>query len=269
VQLAQKLLSTRGGTIAVSAVAAVLAAVVLFAYLHRYRESVKAASEPMTVLVAKGLIEKGTPGDIVGSDALFQVTTAPRSDVKVGAITDPATLRGKIAVADVYPGEQLTVEAFSATGADAMGTSISAAERAITIPVDSAHGMVGNIQDGDRVDVFAGFNVKKLQADGTPVPNAQERPVLKLIVEDLLVLRAPTAQAGLGGGSGEKNASVTVRADDDAAAKIAFASDNGSVWVVLRPRTGAKPTPPDIVTLETLLFDAKPVAVQQSFGGAR
>lgn len=77
-QAAQRLLSTRGGTIAVSAVAAALAAVILVAYLHRYRDSVRNSGVPVTVLVAKGLIEKGTSGDIIASQDLYQVSTLPK-----------------------------------------------------------------------------------------------------------------------------------------------------------------------------------------------
>ena len=95
-QLVHKLLSTRGGTLIVSGIAAVLAAVILIGYLHRYRESVNSASQPVTVLVAKGLIEKGTPGAVVGTQDLFQTTTAPRDEVKEGAISDPASLRGRV-----------------------------------------------------------------------------------------------------------------------------------------------------------------------------
>ena len=67
-QWAQKLLSTRGGTIALSAMAAVLAGVILLAYLHRYRESVNEASTEVTVLTANGLIKKGTSGDIIAGE---------------------------------------------------------------------------------------------------------------------------------------------------------------------------------------------------------
>ena len=52
-----------------------------------------------------------------------------------------------------------------------------------------------------------------------------------------------------------------------AAAKLAFASDNGILWAVLRPRANAAPTSPDIVTLETVLFGVPPAAVVRSLGG--
>ena len=52
-QFAHRLLSTRGGTVAVAVVGALLAAAVFVAYLHRYRSTVNESSAPMTVLVAK------------------------------------------------------------------------------------------------------------------------------------------------------------------------------------------------------------------------
>jgi len=269
VQLAQKLMSTRGGTIAVSGLAALLAAVILLSYLHRYRESVNTAAQPMTVLVAKDLIEKGTPGNVVGTQSLFQATTVPRDELKEGAIIDPANLRGRVALQDVYPGEQLTLADFSATPADALAYEISAEQRAMTVPIDAAHGMVGDIHAGDHVDVFAGFNVKKLQADGTPDPDAAERPVLKLIMQDISVLGAPPEpKAGFGAGQNQTS-NLTLRVSDEQAAQLAFASDNGKVWIVLRPRTGAEPTRPDLVTIETLLFGVESIRAVRSFGGKR
>ena len=88
-QFAQRLLSTRGGTIVLSAMAAVLAGVILLTYLHRYRESVKESGVAVTVLTAKSLIDKGTSGDIIASEGLYDVTSQPKSEVADGAITDP------------------------------------------------------------------------------------------------------------------------------------------------------------------------------------
>ena len=96
-QWAQKLLSTRGGTIALSVMAAVLAGVILLAYLHRYRESVNEASTEVTVLTANGLIKKGTSGDVIASENLYGVSEQAKGDVADGAITDPAALKGRVA----------------------------------------------------------------------------------------------------------------------------------------------------------------------------
>jgi Flp pilus assembly protein CpaB len=269
VQFAQRLLATRGGTIAVSGLAAVLAAVVFVVYLQRYRTSLKSSSTPVTVLEASTFIEKGTPGNIVGTDDLFDKTTMPKGDVPDGAISDPNQLSGLVAANDIYTGRTLTLSDFTPVSPDAVVTKLTADQRAMSVPLDSAHGMVGNVHPGDHVDVYGAFNVQRLNPDGTADPNSAERPVVKLIVEDVTVLESPAeAKSGFGASAGDKS-NITVKVSDEQAAKIAFATENGRVWMVLRPKTGAAPSSPDIVTLETILFGVKPVAAVRSFGARR
>jgi Flp pilus assembly protein CpaB len=266
VQFAQRLLATRGGTIAVSALAAVLAAVVFIVYLSRYRTSLQSSAQPATVLVAKSYIEQGTPGSVVGTEDLFQITETPKSELKDGAISDPDSLRGLVAATDILPGEQLTVSDFTAISPDAVVNKISGEQRAMAVALDAAHGNIGNIQAGDHVDVYGAFNVRRLLPDGSVDPDSAERPVVKLIVEDVTVLDAPAeAKTGFGASAADKS-NVTLRVSDEQAAHIAFASENGKVWVVLRPKAGAAPSAPDIVTLETVLFGVKPIAAVKSFG---
>lgn len=252
-QLVQKMLSTRGGTVALGGAAALMAAFVLLLYLNQYRSSVNADSEPVTVLVAKTLIEKGMPGDIVGVKRLFQSDEAPKSQVKEGAITDPSTLRGRVAVEDIYPGQQLTVGDFGAT-TDAIGAKLAGKSRAIAVPLDSARGMVGKVEPGDRVDVLAGFNILSGGA------GAQGRPVVKVIMQNALVLDAPSDTAA-GVGTANQTANVVLRVNRDQATEIAWAVDNGKIWIVLRPRAGAPPSRPGVVTAESLLTGVKPVTV--------
>jgi Flp pilus assembly protein CpaB len=252
-QLVQKMLSTRGGTVALGGAAAVMAAFVLLLYLNQYRSSVTADSEPVTVLVAKTLIEKGMPGNVVGLKKLFQSDEAPRSQVKDGAITDPSTLRGRVAVEDIYPGQQLTVADFAGT-TDAIGAKLAGRSRAIAVPLDSARGMVGKVEPGDRVDVFAGFNVVSNSVGG------QGLPVVKVMMQNALVLDAPASTAA-GVGSASQTANVVLRVNRDQAAELAWAVDNGKVWIVLRPRSGAPPTRPGVVTAESVLIGIKPVTV--------
>jgi pilus assembly protein CpaB len=258
-QLAQKLLSTRGGTVALGGVAALMAGFVLLLYLNQYRSSVNADSEPVTVLVAKTLIEKGMPGNVVGLKKLFQSDEAPRSQIKDGAITDPASLRGRVAVQDIYPGQQLTVADFAGT-TDAIGAKLAGKNRAIAVPLDAARGMVGKVEPGDRVDVLGGFNVL---AGGGAV--GQGRPVVKVIMQNALVLDAPD-QTAAGIGTANQTANIVLRVNRDQATQIAWTVDNGKIWLVLRPRTGAPATKPGVVTAESLLVGVPPVAV---YGQAR
>jgi hypothetical protein len=92
--------------------------------------------------------------------------------------------------------------------------------------------------------------------------------VLKLITSDVQVVSVPQSSSGGVGGGGGK-ARLTVRASDQDMANMAFTSDNGILWAVLRPRANASATSPDIVSVETVLFGIPPVAVERSLGGKR
>jgi Flp pilus assembly protein CpaB len=94
-----------------------------------------------------------------------------------------------------------------------------------------------------------------------PVSSGQARPVLRLIVPDVPVISVGEAKSG----SGTTN--IGFRVNDVDAAKIAFASDNGKVWLALRPSAGAKASRPGLVTVETLLLGIPPVQVVRSLGG--
>lgn len=94
---------------------AVLAAILLVVYLDRGRIGIEGESAPATVLVAKQLIPHGTPGSLVVSRSMYASTAIPPQEVEVGAIADPAYLRGRTAAADIFPGQQLTSTYFMPT----------------------------------------------------------------------------------------------------------------------------------------------------------
>jgi len=241
VEIAQNMFTTRRGSLLVGAAAAVLAGIILLAYLHQYRNSVNSASAPVSVLVAKNLIQKGTPGDIIGTSSQFQVASVPKGQLQVGALTDPAALSGRVAVTDIYPGQQLTAGYFAFAPPGTLQTKISGSDRAISVQIDAEHGMVGQIGAGDHIDIFVGVN--RIGPSGS-------QPVIKLLMEDITVLRAP-----IGTGSGL----YTLRATGRQAAVLAYASDNGKLWFVLRPASGAKTVNPGFISAQSLLLGLKPV----------
>ena len=240
---ARKLLTTRGGNAFVALVSALLAAAVLMVFLNQYRDSVSEADQTATVLVAKSLIEKGSPGDVVAEDALFQTMTVKRGDLEDGAISDPSSLRGKLAKADVFPGEQLVASEFVASTPGVLNR-LRGLDRAIAVPLDESHGLIGNIKAGDHVDVLAGLGLQ--QGAG-----GNARPTLRVIMNDALVLKAPDKpKAGVGGPNATQP--VVLRAPDHKAAQIALAADLGKLWLHLRPKAGAKEGDVPVTDLQSL-----------------
>jgi Flp pilus assembly protein CpaB len=224
-------LSTRGGTLLVAALLSLLAGMALLVFLRQYREDV-ASSDRARVLVAASLIPKGTAGDVLLEKKLYRVARVREDDLRDGAVTDPSDLKGRAVTADVFPGHQLKASDFEEADGK-IGTRLADYQRAITVPVDRAHGMVGKIEPGDRVDVIT-----------TTDSGTGAMTVATVAVKGALVLAVPD---GDGSGTAGRQEQVTIRVPDRAAAAIAASADGGKVWLVLRPSVGARSSSPDAV----------------------
>jgi Flp pilus assembly protein CpaB len=261
-QLANKLISTKRGTLIVAGAAALLAGILILVYLNGYRNSVKSEGAPVTALIAGEDIPKGTSGTVIASKHLFTRTTMRESELREGAFSDPASMNGKVAAHEIVKGAQLTAAAF-APGAKALTSNLTSTERIVAIPLDSAHGLIGEVEVGSHVDVFAGFNVVPIGPNGTPVAGGIARAVLKRIITDAPVV----AIGGKNGGLGSNSTKVLLRLTDKQAANLAFSSDNGKVWLALRGGAGSESTPPELVTAETLLLGTPPLAILRALRG--
>jgi pilus assembly protein CpaB len=240
----RKLLSTRRGTVIVAGICALVAAGILLLAMNRYRENVDTSGNQETVFVASGLIQKGTPGDAIASGQLFKPTSVAVKQVSTGAVADTAQLHGKVAVGDIYPGQQLTAADFTTSGG--LTAQLAPNQRAMTVPVDQAHGMVGQIHNGDHVDVYAGIQL-------TPRSGRAE-PALRLLMTNVQILQAGTSNhSGVGSGSSTASTDVTLNVGNDQAGALAYAADNGNVWLVLRPANAAATTQASPVTAQSLL----------------
>jgi pilus assembly protein CpaB len=202
-----KLFTTRQGTIWLGVIAALIAAVALIVYLHNYRSSVNGDNTQQQVLVAKALIQKGTPGNVVGSTGLYETANLAKSQIKTGAYVDPSTLAGKVALTDIYPNQQITAADF---GVAPIGItqSIGPNQRAVVIALGSPQTVGGQIAAGSHVDVWVSFN-----------------NVNRLLYQNMYIL-------GVTGGN------VTFRTTPLQAGALIYAAQNGSMYLVLRPTVG-------------------------------
>jgi len=232
--MSSKLFGTRRGTITLGIVAAVLAGIALLVYLNHYRNSVNGGVQPMSVLVAKSLIQKGTPGDVIGSTKLYQVASIPRDQVKNGAFVDPKTLTGQVATLDIYPGQQLTSTDFAVANTNALTQRLARDQRAVVVSLDSPGEVGGQISSGDRVDVWVSLSAQ--------AANGVSRPVVREIMQNMYVLNAGTS-----GGN------VTMRATPKESGMLIYASSNAKIWLVLRPAVGSTTTKPPAITANDLL----------------
>jgi Flp pilus assembly protein CpaB len=217
-------LSTRRGTLLVAALLSLVAGAALLIFLRQYREDVT-SSDKVRVLVAASVLPKGTTGDVILEKKMYRIAHVREDDLKSGAFTDPDALKGEAVKEDLSPGHQITSEDFQDAKGE-VGTRLADYDRAMTVPVDRAHGMVGKIHPGDRVDV-----ITTTDSSGGGVT------IATVAARDVLVLAVPDSD---GSGTATRQEQVTIRVPDDAASAIAASADGGKVWLVLRPAIGAR-----------------------------
>jgi Flp pilus assembly protein CpaB len=240
----------------VAAGAAVLGGAILIMFLSAYRNSLTGSDGTKKVLVATVLIEPGSPADALASDNMYEVTSIEKADIESGAVEDPSTLKDQITKATVYPGEQLTTSDFREQ-TDSLGDQIRGRERAISLPFTQYGGLVGDLKAGDHVDVIGAFMLD-------PSAGGSVRPVSRLLIQDALVLKAPDELEGGATGSSTRLQPVVLRATDEEAVALAFASGNGALWLALRPTAGAKQmSRPSAQTLSNMLFGVAPISERE------
>jgi Flp pilus assembly protein CpaB len=221
--------STRRGTLAIALVATLVAGGILVFALHRYRQSVETANKPASVLVTNRFIPKGTSGAAIGVGEYFRTKKMLAKQVAQGALASSAALHGQVAAVDIYPGQQLTAADFVSGGR--FYSKLPRNQRAVSVPVDTSHGLIGDISTGDRADVYVSF------------PREANAPAyLRLIAPNVVVLEAGHAPKGtLGANTATATSNVTLEVNAHQAAELAFSADNGKVWLVLRPADGSSP----------------------------
>ncbi len=227
----KQFVSTRRGAYTVAAIAATLAGLVLLVFINRYKDDVNAGLVPAPVLIADRLIPRGTAGDEVVTGKLFKPSAVAEENVRPGAVTQASQLAGRVAVRNVLPGQQITAADFAALG-DPIRSRLTKKERAIQIPIDAIHGLLGTLRTGDRVDILAAFN-----ANGAAT--AAGTPTLEPLVRDIRVMR-------------NMGSSVILETTDEQGAKLAFAADNAKLWFMLRPPIGATNSKPSSVSQDSL-----------------
>jgi len=263
----QRFTSSRSGTLVLGGLAALVAGALLLIYVSQVRQDANSQSATVSVLVANKLIPQSSSGDVIASQKWYSVVSTPKDQVKDGAITDPASISGKIASHDIFPNQQLATSDFTDAPTDAVTTKLTGNQRAISIPLDSAAGLTPFLQAGDHVDIMAGFNVIPIGPNGAPLNgSSQARPVEKVVAQDIKVLEVPSTSTSSTTTS-SNSGNIVVQVTDQQAWDIAFAINNGTVFLAGTPQAGNVSSRPSLVTLETMLLGIQPVKVYRSLGG--
>ena len=163
----------------------VSAAFLLRGYVVRAAEGASAAAPEVAVVVASNRIERGTapgPGDL-------RLARMPVPYAPPGSLTQVSKAAGRIALADLSPGEVVTETRLARVRAGPVASLVPRGLRAFAVPTSLPPGLVS---PGDRVDVLATFNTGQVHTE-----------IVVSEVEVLLVLGSGrTGPAGSGASAG-------------------------------------------------------------------
>ncbi len=140
--------------ILVATVSGVLAALLALAFLKIQERKITGQGEKLAVLVAVEAIEARS---IIKSS---EVTTKliPKLYIQPGALSDIGDLAGKISIADIQAGEQLTKTKLLPAGVKSgLSYKVPKGKRGVSISVSPSDAAGGLIKPDDRVDIVATF----------------------------------------------------------------------------------------------------------------
>ncbi len=222
------LLGTRRGAVVVAVVAGLSALAVLLVFMANYRSSVRDESASVLVLVAGRQLDSGTSGEVIAENGLYKEIEVRGDEAASGAFAGVDALRGKHTTTDIDANQQFTAADFAA-GADPVTGKLEGTQRALSVPVDTAHGNIGQVKAGSRVEVLGSFDAEPL--------GGRSGSLVTVLARDALVLAVPKSEGGIGSSQSEE---VVLRLSDVEATRVAYASDQGNVWLAIRPPTLAR-----------------------------
>jgi pilus assembly protein CpaB len=135
-------------------VVAALGTVLVFLYAQNARNEGAANQELVQVIVAKTKIEVGTTGAAASAAGAFEQQNVPRANVVPGALSDATPLTDLVALASIFPGQQIIAAQWGATG-QTTGLAIPDGKVAMSIQLGDPERVAGFIAPGSTVAIFA------------------------------------------------------------------------------------------------------------------
>ena len=227
---------------------AVLAAVLIGAYIVSYRNSVTEGAGLVKVMVAARDIPTGTTGATVASGGYLKSESVPRRAVVPGSVVSGAPLTSLVATDPIHKGEQITLRQFGPMTQAGVFAKFSGRERAVALLGEPTQLLAGTVSDGDRVDVIA---------DVQYTLGGLSRASSRVILRNLLVLEAADGEVTVA--SGEKTSTTLVMTDRQAQT-MSWAMQNSKWFLALRPTAHPRNSGPSLETLKTVLGRGMPPA---------
>ena len=161
-----------------------------------------------------------------------------------GSITSSAPLTSLVAGSVIYKGQQITLRQFAPIAQGGIFAKFSGNQRVVVVPGDGNQLLAGTLADGDHVDVVMTSKYKLGQLD---------RASTRVVLQNLLVLKAPDEAAKAASIGGPATASAQLVMTDRQAQTMGWAMKQGVWFFALRPTNKPRNSRATIETLQSIL----------------
>lgn len=244
--------------VVVAVVLGLLAAVLTTIYVTNYRKHVQHNQQSVSVLVAATDIPAGTSGASIVSGHLLKTESVTRSALVPGAISSPDQIARLVTVDEVMAGEQVSTRRFGSANELGVRALLRGNLRAVQIAADPNQILAGTLRPGDHVDLVANLQTSdQVYYD-------------RIVLRDLLVLKAPSQDTKSGSISSTQKYSVTLAVTDSQSSKLLYVVKNAAQnnaqdggWALeLRPVVNAADSPDNVESIRTVLLDGLSAGAQ-------
>jgi pilus assembly protein CpaB len=150
--------------------AAVLGVVLVFLYAQNIENSVKEKQQRVTVLVATAEIAAGTTGSAAANAGAFEQKEIAAEAAAPTALGDPAAIQDLVALANIYPGQQIISQQWGTEG-QLTRLPLPEGKIALSLQLGDPERVAGFVSPGSTVAIFAtgGPRIRTLLKDITVI----------------------------------------------------------------------------------------------------
>lgn len=232
-------MSRRTILLLVAVLIAALGTAMILLYVKSIDDRATEGQALVEVLVADDVINVNESAADAQAAGKFVTTEIPSSAKVEGALSSLKSLEGKVALGEIYPGEQILAQKFGQPGSSGL-LPIPAEKMAISVELSDPARVAGFVNNGSEVAIFSSADPQLITPDGDERPLSSTTrliaaPVLVIGVGDTTV----TTQSGSATDeNADPNATIprtilTIAVTQSEAEKILFAARNSDVAFAL------------------------------------
>lgn len=214
-----------------------LGSALVFGYVNSLRSAVAADLEDVEVLVVTEPIEAGT--SVADAERLgsFQKTVLTNESVADGALGDLEPIRDLVALAPIFPGEQVLSQKFGESSAVSRLT-LPKDKLAVSVQLSDPARVAGFVNPGSTVAVMLTTDPNERSAGfgSTSVPETRvllPRVEVIAVGQSSLVAQRTTAEDGSQTVEEIPRAILTLALDQDQAQRVVFGQTQGELYLAL------------------------------------